>query len=146
MIEVKPGEKLDLSKLDPNRTYVWAISEDGTMRLAPTDQPEFLAGKEGKGASAQNEVKHGDLFPGPDGKSRGSASGGGEFRAVRDSDGNPTGVWEMNNDSSYTFNRADGATTTGDNLQAASDVLEAGGTDTGKILVNNTHGADAPGR
>jgi RHS repeat-associated protein len=142
MIEVKPGEKLDLSQLDPDRVYVWAMGDDGTMRLAPTDQPAFLESKQGP--QPQTEVKHGDLFPGEDGKSRGAASAGGEMRVVRDGDGNPSGVWEMNNDSSYTFNRADGATTTGDNLQAASDVLGEGGTDTGKILVNNTHGSDAP--
>ena len=130
MQTVKPGQPLDLNRLDPGKKYLWVVDPDGNILVAPENQP-------GLG----RDLKHGDLTPGPLGKSRGPARAGGELTY------NPeTGHWEMNNDSSYTFAREDGQHLDGDNLNAARDLLAKSGTDTSKIDTVNSHGSDATGR
>lgn len=142
MMVVNPGQKLDTSKLDPNKKYLWVVDKDGNVIIAPENQPGFGA-KEG--LPNGRDVKHGDLVPGPGGQTRGEARAGGELTALKDSDGNYTGDWLMNNDSSYTFNRTDGQTGTGENLNAAADLLDQSKTsNSGAIFPHNTSGADAP--
>ena len=80
-------------------------------------------------------MKHGDLTPGLDGATRGPARAGGELNF------NPeTGHWEMNNESSYTFARKDGALGTADNLAASHELMEHGGMDMSNIDYKNSHG------
>jgi len=131
MYEVRPGQPIDFNQLDPNRTYLWVVTPDGRILIAPEDQPNWRS----------RPVKHGDLTPGEEGAFRGPARGGGELKVARDSEGgSPT--WVMNNESSYTFAREDGTTTTGDNLQAAHDLLTQSGSDTSNVVPINTNGAD----
>jgi hypothetical protein len=127
MQTVKPGQPLDVNNLDPNQKYLWVVDPEGNIRIAPEAQPGL-----------RRRLKHGDLTPGPDGRSRGPARSGGELNY------NPeTGHWEMNNDSSYTFARQDGQHLDGDNLNAAHDLLTQSGTDTSNIDTVNSHGFDA---
>jgi RHS repeat-associated protein len=130
MHTVRPGAPLDVNALDPNQTYLWAVDEEGNVRVAPEEQEGF-----------GRPVKHGDLVPGPDGESRGAARSGGELNYNPD-----TQKWEMNNDSSYTFNRTDGQHLNGDHLNAAHDLLTQSGTDTSDIDTVNSHGSDAQPR
>jgi len=123
MYTVRPGNPLP--ELDPARTYLWAVDKDGNILVAPEDQEGW-----------DRPVKHGDLVPGPGGQSRGAARTGGELNYNPDS-----GEWEMNNDSSYVFNRTDGQTGTGENLEAAHDLLTQSGTDTSNISPQNSHGS-----
>jgi hypothetical protein len=124
MHTVKPGQPLP--ELDPDRRYLWAVDDKGNVLVAPEDQTGW-----------NRPVKHGDLIPGPDEQSRGPGRAGGEMNY------NPqTGQWEMNNDSSYTFNRTDGQVGNGDNLQASHDLLTQSGTDTSNIVPINSHGAN----
>jgi hypothetical protein len=128
--EVGPGRPLDVSALDPNKRYLWVVDPHGNMFIAPEDQPGF-----------GRPVKHGDLTPGPGGTSRGPARAGGELNY------NPnTGVWEMDNNSSYTFARTDGRQLGGDSLNHAHELLTSSGTNTDDIDTVNSHGFDTPPR
>ena len=137
MLEAPPGESLDLNRLDPSQKYLWAVGEDGTVRVAPEKQTGFGANDQFPNG---RDVKHGDLFPGPEGQSRGAARIGGELDPILNPDQSPTGEWVMNNDSSYTFNRADGAVGSQENLTAAHDLLTESGTDTSRLVPVNTSG------
>lgn len=48
--------------------------------------------------------------------------------------------WNMNNDSSYTFQRMDGTVSTGRQLDAAHELLGTTGTDMTNIRAVNTSG------
>ncbi|MGA3190497.1 MAG: RHS repeat-associated core domain-containing protein [Bryobacteraceae bacterium] len=137
MYLIAPGLPLDVNGLNPKKTYLWVVDPNGNVLIAPERQPGFGANRKFPDG---RPVKHGDLTPSDDGQSRGPARAGGELRSINDSDGNPTGMWEMNNDSSYTFNRTDEQTGTQDNLDASHDLLTQSGTDTSKIMTNNTSG------
>jgi len=97
--------------LDPKRKYLWVVDPDGNVRIAPEDQ-----------AGLNRPLKHGDLTPSPDAQTRGPARNGGELNYNE-----ATGKWEMDNNSSYAFNRADGALTSSDNLNAAHELMEHNG-------------------
>jgi uncharacterized Zn-binding protein involved in type VI secretion len=115
MHTVRPGNSPP--ELDPNKKYLWVVDEDGNVLIAPEEQPGF-----------GRAVKHGDLTPGPDGQSRGPARTGGELNFNKE-----TGKWEMDNNSSYAFNRADGNTSNIDNIDATKDLMGKGGMDTSNI-------------
>jgi len=125
---VRPGQPLDVEKLDPKKKYLWVVDEDGVFKIAPESQPGFGANEYTPNG---RKVKHGDLTPGPDGQSRGPARAGGELIATKGPDGEDR--WVMDNDSSYSHNRADGTRGNGDNLNAAHDLLTQTGTKTDDI-------------
>jgi RHS repeat-associated protein len=137
MRRVRPGQALDVDQMDPNQTYLWAVDPEGNVMVAPERQAGFGANDHFPDG---RPVKHGDLVPGEGGQTRGAARSGGELQAVRDGDGNPTGLWVMNNDSSYTFARTDGNLGTEENLRAAHELLSESGTDTSRIIPVNTSG------
>lgn len=124
---VGPNRPLNVSAMDPSKRYLWVVDPHGNIWVAPERQPGF-----------GRVVKHGDLTPAPDGMSRGPARAGGELNYNRN-----TGVWEMNNESSYTFARTDGTHSDGASLNAAHEHLTNSGTDTSNIDAVNSHGADA---
>ena len=65
--------------------------------------------------------------------SRGVNRAGGELVPQVDGEGNPTGRWTMNNDSSNSFARSDGTTSTPENLRAAKQLFEEGGMDMSNV-------------
>ena len=68
--EIYRGRPLDFSKLDPKKTYIWAVNEQGDFLLV-AEQHEPAAF--GPGRRVPGQAKHGDLIPGPGGTSRGPA-------------------------------------------------------------------------
>ena len=147
-VVVRPGRPLDLRALDPNKRYLWIVDSDGNWRVCPEAQgnryPNRIRGK-----ATESLAKHGDLAagagpappqPGNNAARRGPARGGGELIAQRAPDGQPTGRWTMNNDSSFTFLRDDGKTLGQANLDAAKELLAASGTDVSLIDISNTSG------
>ncbi len=117
------GQPIDVSAMDPNRTYLWAVDAEGNFIIAPEDQPGF-----------GRMVKHGDLVPGAGGEFRGAARAGGEMRArVNPDTGEVT--WVMDSDSSYSFARTDQQVLGEPSRAAAHDLLTDTGTDTSNIDV-----------
>lgn len=114
---------LDLSRLDPDKTYMWVLDPKGRFVVAPEKQPGFGV------TEAQPEgrlVKHGDLAPAQDG-GRGPARAGGCLRAKRSEDGQLR--WVLDMDSSYSYNRTDRRILKAPSGQAVIKYLEALGTD-----------------
>jgi len=135
---VKPGQPLDVSKMDPTKTYLWSVNREGEMLVAPEAQAGFGV----KESLPEGRlVKHRDLTPGEGGLSGGEARAGGEFKIIKDADENPSNLWEMNNNSSSTFRRTDEFMPDESSHQAAFDLLADSGTDTSKIIPVNSHGA-----
>ncbi len=103
---VPPGTPLDLKSLNPRTKYLWVVDGEGNFKFAPERQnsSDFM-----KPLPPETDfsIKHGDLVPGEGGMSRGPARAGGELKNVTDIDGNPSDMWNLNNDSSYTFRRVD---------------------------------------
>jgi len=137
----RPGAPLRLNELDPARRYLWILDDDGDFRFASEGQGARLPRRRKLPAdhpqAGESTLKHGDLAPGPDGKMRGSARAGGELRAETGADGKPTGRWIMNDDSSYSFARMDGAKHGMPQLAAAKRLLEMAGTDVSKIVLEH---------
>lgn len=135
---IAPGSPLNLDKLNPGRRYLWVLDESGNFRIADEGQgarfPQRGRLPRTHPAAGETPLKHGDLTPGPEGKTRGVARAGGELSAELDASGKPTGRWIMNNDSSYTFNRTDAQTLTSANLDAAKELLKTTGTDVSRIV------------
>jgi RHS repeat-associated protein len=129
---VEPGRPLDVNALDTERTYLWAVDSEGTIWVAPEDQPDFRDPAEGR------RLTHGHLVPTDNERMRGEGRAGGELNYNDDQ-----GEWVMDNDSSYTFNRMDGQRSTGDSLDASHDLLSQSGTDTSEIATANNRGQDA---
>ncbi len=128
------GRRIDVTRLDPNRKYLWAVDDGGSYIIAPENQPGFGVTE---AAPQGRVVKHGDLTPGPGGQSRGSARAGGELYAEKGPDGKPTGRWILDNNSSYTFNRADGQLLPASSLDATKELLELYGTDVSRIVTRD---------
>lgn len=132
------GRPLDLSTLDPSYKYIWVVDEKGNFIYAPQNiynfdvHPRFFP--------RGREVKHGDLVPGPGGFSRGEAIIGGELIAL-ENDGVLTGQWELNNNSSYAFNRVEAPQYVGTlgkkRLKAVRALLEHYGTDVSKLVLKS---------
>lgn len=128
MMVASEGQPIDVSALDPNRTYLWAVDAEGRIIIAPEQQPGF-----------GRYVKHGDLVPGAGGEFRGSARAGGELRArVNPQTGEVT--WVMDSNSSYSFARTDQQLLGEASRTAAHELLSETGTDTSSIDV--AHGGD----
>jgi hypothetical protein len=154
-IVVARGTPLNVATLDPTRRYLWIVDAEGNLRICPEAQGNRFPARgllrPPNPGAGQTRAVHGDLAagagPAPQqqipgmGATRGPARAGGELQAEM-ANGRPTGRWIMNNDSSYTFARDDGAPLTGANLNAAHDLLGATGTDTSRIVPMNTSGAD----
>lgn len=118
---------LDLSRLDPDKKYMWVLDPQGRFVVAPEKQPGFGV------TSAQPEgrvVKHGDLAPGKDG-GRGPARAGGCLRAQRGEDGQVR--WVLDMDSSYSYNRVDRRILKAQSGQAVINYLSAMGTDVSRL-------------
>lgn len=123
MMVASEGQPIDVSALDPNRTYLWAVDAEGRIIIAPEQQPGF-----------GRYVKHGDLVPGAGGEFRGSARAGGELRArVNPETGEVT--WVMDSNSSYSFARTDQQLLGDPSRTAAHELLTETGTDTSNIDV-----------
>ncbi len=131
---VSDGRRIDITRLDPNRKYLWLVDDGGNMVIAPEHQPGFGVTEAAPGGRV---VKHGDMAPGPSGQSRGSARAGGELYAEFGKDGKPTGRWVVDNNSSYTFNRADQQILPASSLDATKELLELYGTDVSKIVTRD---------
>lgn len=129
---VRPGQPLDVSGLDPSVRYIWVVDTEGNILVTAESQPA------GVFSQGRTVAKHGDLVPGAGGQSRGAARAGGELNAERLPDGSVR--WNMNNDSSYTFQRMDGTVSTGRQLDAAHELLGTTGTDMTNIRAVNTSG------
>jgi hypothetical protein len=123
MVVAERGKPIDVSTLDPNKTYLWVVDGEGRVIIAPERQSGF-----------GRWVKHGDLVPGAGGEFRGQARAGGELRA-RWNDTTGEWVWEMDSNSSYSFARTDKGTLGEPSRAAAHEVLSETGTDTGSIDV-----------
>ncbi|MGR9101078.1 MAG: eCIS core domain-containing protein, partial [Gammaproteobacteria bacterium] len=82
------GRRIDVTRLDPNRKYLWVVDREGNFIIAPEEQPGFGVTES---LPQGRPVKHGDLVPGEGGQSRGAARAGGELYAERGPDGQPTG-------------------------------------------------------
>jgi hypothetical protein len=138
---VKPGSPLKIDGLNPNRKYLWVLDEAGDFRIADEGQgkrfPQRYPLPKEHPAAGETPLKHGDLTPGPGGKTRGVARAGGELTAEVDAAGKPTGRWIMDNNSSYTFARKDAQTLTAANLEAARDLLKTTGTDVSRIVTKS---------
>ena len=130
------GQPLDVGALDPQKAYVWVVDEQGRFLVAPDQQSA-----QGFAPNRGGVVKHGDLVPGPEGKTRGEARTGGELRAER-LNGQLTGSWVLDNNSSYTFARTanGGARAPRSNLDATLRLLAFYGTDTSRIVVRDVLG------
>jgi RHS repeat-associated protein len=125
--------------LDPSQgKYLWQITPDGTVQVAPETQPEGF-GKTDLCPDGR-DLKHGDMNPSPDGQTRGTNRAGGELVPVMDENGQPTGKWIMNNDSSNTFMRSDGVESTPDNLRASKQVMQQSGMDTSNFQLQDYNG------
>jgi len=125
----RPGEPLDVSALDPNKTYLWNMDPQGNIIVAPEHQGGFAPGRTRGGRSTAGTVKHGDLTPGVGGQYRGPSRGGGEL-VFRD------GRWTIDHNSSYGFARMDGERLGQGNLDAALEALRRTGTDTSNVSPN----------
>jgi len=131
---VSDGRRIDITRLDPNRKYLWLVDDGGNVVIAPENQPGFGV----TDAMPRGRViKHGDMVPGPGGQSRGSARAGGEIYAEFGQDGKPTGRWVVDNNSSYTFNRANQQILPASSLDATRELLELYGTDASKIVIRD---------
>lgn len=138
MVTVEPGQPLDVASLNPRLRYIWAVDEDSNFRFAPERQStsDFMKPLPKDKVFA---LKHGDLVPGPNGMTRGPARAGGEIVNVQNADGTPSDLWELNNDSSYTFARVDDEGNPlpwapAESLDAVVQQLEAGGTQPKKLV------------
>jgi hypothetical protein len=156
MIRVEPRQPLALNQLDtgpttPHRgpaayatrgpTYLWVVDEQGVVRIARENQPGYVW-REPSGATTTRPVKHGDLTPSPAepgaaaGATRGPARAGGElYWAVDARTGR--GRWVLDNNSSYSFNRADRGLGTDANLGAVRELLRNAGTDVRSLEIRN---------
>lgn len=123
MAVARRGQAIDVSAMDPSRTYLWAVDGEGNVIIAPEQQAGF-----------GRLVKHGDLVPGAGGEFRGSARAGGELNARVDP---VTGevTWVMDSNSSYSFARTDRGSLGEPSRQAAHDLLTQTGTNTEGIDV-----------
>jgi hypothetical protein len=122
MMTARRGQPIDVSQLDPARRYLWVVDAEGNFIIAPENQPGF-----------KSRVVHGDLTPGAGGEFRGTARAAGELNARVGPNGEVT--WVMDSDSSYSFNRSDGAVLGEPSRTAAHDVLTDTGTNTESIDV-----------
>lgn len=127
MYIVNAAHPIDINLLSPHEKYLWVVDPHGNMLIAPESQEGF-----------GRVVKHGDLTPGPEGLSRGEARAGGELKYNKDQN-----EWVMDNESSYTFARADNTHSDGDSLAASHELLTNTGTDTSDVVYKNSHGSDA---
>jgi len=123
MVVAERGKPIDVSALDPNKTYLWVVDGEGRVIIAPEHQAGF-----------GRPVKHGDLVPGAGGEFRGQARAGGELNA-RWNEATGEWVWEMDSNSSYSFARTDQGLLGEPSRAAAHEVLSETGTDTGSIDV-----------
>lgn len=138
---IRPGNPLALQGLDPGKRYLWVVDTEGNFNIAPEAQGDFYAWRtRSTKVNTRSVAKHGDLVPSADNTTRAPARAGGELVAERGPNGQPTGRWVMNNDSGYTFFRADGKPSGAANLSAARDLLAASGTDASKIVMYNNAG------
>ena len=138
---VPPGTPLDLGSLNPKVKYIWVVDGEGNFKFAPETQNSSNFMKPLPKDKAF-PIKHGDLVPGENGLCRGPARAGGELRALTDIDGNPSGMWELNNDSSYTFARVDAAGNPlpwapAESIEAVRNHLVAGGTPPNKLVTTD---------
>ena len=144
---VRPGQPLNVRALDPSKRYLWVIDPEGNFRIAAEGQGQMFPNRpplpRGHPQAGQTPIKHGDLVPGEGGAVRGTARAGGELSAEIGPNGQPTGRWIMDNNSSYTFLRTDGQALGGANLRAAHELLGTTGTDTQLVVPRNTSGFDA---
>jgi hypothetical protein len=122
MMTARRGQPIDVSQLDPAQRYLWVVDAEGNVIIAPESQPGF-----------GRRVVHGDMTPGAGGEFRGTARAGGELSARVGPDGEVT--WVMDSDSSYSFNRSDGARIGEPSRTAAHEVLTDTGTNTESIDV-----------
>jgi len=143
---VPPGTPLDLAALNPKVKYLWVVDEDGNFKFAPERQnsSDFMKPLP---PDRQFSIKHGDLQPGAGGLSRGPARAGGELKNVPYSDGSPSDMWSLNNDSSYTFARVDAdgnplPWAPAESLEAVRNHLAAGGTNPDKLVTEDVLAAD----
>ena len=167
---IGPDAPLDVTKLDPSQRYLWVADAQGRMHLVPEGMRfDPVAGEyvydptinpgHGTGNPATpggRPVKHGDVTPGPEGAYRGEARAGGELMAERGPDGNPTGRWIIDDESSYTAVRqqvtpgpagevrVNTPPLEGESVAAAIEVLRANGSDVSNIVPKNSWGGDAP--
>lgn len=146
MRTVPPGTPLDLQSLNPNTKYLWVVDGEGNFKFAPerqntSDFMKPLPPDEGF------NIKHGDLQPGESGTARGPARAGGELRNIRHADGSPSDMWNINNDSSYTFRRVDAAGeplpwAPAESVEAVRQHLIAGGTPGEKLVTTDVLAPD----
>lgn len=143
---IPPGAPLDLKSLNPRVKYLWVVDQDGNFKFAPETQnsSDFMKPLPPDKAF---KIKHGDLSPGPGGTSRGPARAGGELAALRDADGNIHDLWNLNNDSSYTFARVDAEGNPlpwapAESVDAVRDQLVRGGTDPNKLVTSDVLAGD----
>ena len=141
MATVPPGAPLDLRGLNPRLRYLWVVDGDGNFRFAPEGQntADFMKPLPPDEAF---RIKHGDLVPGPEGMTRGPARAGGELMSFPGPDGAPSGRWQLNNDSSYTFARVDANGNSlpwapAESLDAVRAHLVAGGTDPAALVTSD---------
>jgi hypothetical protein len=130
---IRPGSPLDFNSLDPSKKYLWVVDSDGNMRIAPEQNPAYKYSGDDDMAGTERPVKHGDLVAPPDGQTRGIARAGGELNYDNDA-----GNWVLDNQSSYTFNRADNSVSSPDNLAASKDLLQQSGTDVSNLQTNDS--------
>lgn len=136
---IRPGNPLKVEALNPAKVYLWVLDENGDVRVAAEGQGNMFP-KRGQlrpphPQAGETMLKHGDLKPGPAGGSRGIARAGGELHAEIGANGQPTGNWIMDHESSYAYEhtRVDGVGLGKPQLEAARQVLGAAGTDISKV-------------
>ncbi len=114
-------------RLDPSQTYLWVIDANGNFVVAPENQPGFHSD------GGPRPVKHADLLP-PGGKVRPPGRAGGELHAVP---GTHPPEWQLDFNSSYSFDRLDGRMVDEDPAAAAAveQLLQSQGTNTSTIWI-----------
>jgi len=126
-----PGRRFNLSDLDPTKTYIWIVDKTGIRVAVAKGQPGYVY-TEGPFKGRARDLKHGDLVPGPGGKSRGAARAGGELYFDK-----AQGMWVLDNNSSLTFARKGGGLAPRESLEATKSLLKQTGTDTSKIVTKD---------
>jgi hypothetical protein len=133
------GQPIDLDGLNPNRRYLWIVDNEGDFLYADEGQGDRRPKRDrldpDEPAAGETELKHGDLAPGPEGKTRGPARAGGQLYA-QVVDGKPTGNWVLDAESSYMFAREDNTVSPPSSLEAVKKLLATTGTDVSRIIVD----------
>jgi RHS repeat-associated protein len=123
---VRPGQPLEL---EPGTKYLYAVDEQGNVIVAPERGSSTMPD------GSSRRTTHVDLLEGEPGRCSG------ELIPVHDSDGNPTNMFLMNDDSGRYSNSGPpdySATRSPENLQGANQLLQDSGT--GDSTIYPDHG------